>query len=124
MERLSVSRLLDGAGCVFVALAVILFSTQDTFTPPIEPGVSGAVSSAAGNILRFALEWSCAIFGGLLFLGRPLLWLRWWKSWIAFIVVGVFLLIVALNSMIPFFEANPSLRMHIDIATDLIGFSS
>ena len=123
MERLAVSRLLDGAGCVFIALAAILFTANGSFTSSAVPGFGGAVSSAAGNVFGSIFEWGCAIFGGLLFLGRPLLRLRWWKSWIAFLLGGAFLLLIAINGL-PIFADNPSLRMHIDLATDLAGVSS
>jgi hypothetical protein len=127
MNRLMVSRLLDGAGCVLVALAAILFAASNNFTAPVEPGFAGGVSRAAGNIFDFITQWICCIFGVLLFLGRPLLWLRWWRSWIAFLAVGVLLLVVAFN------DINSTERLlqnrsfdtgKIDTVVELAGFAS
>lgn len=73
---------MDGAGFVFFALGLILFAFGHWLSLLVD------IFDVAG--------WACEILAALLFAVRPLLWLRWWRSWIAFFSLGSLLLVLAL----------------------------
>lgn len=90
MTRSKISRSMDLAGLTLVGLALLMFFSQDQLRPSVRnPNTGGPnYGGAAADLLMVAAFWICGSLGILLFLGRPLLWLQWWYSWIVFLAVG------------------------------------
>ncbi|MDP8990445.1 MAG: hypothetical protein M3N41_10260 [Acidobacteriota bacterium] len=88
MTLQAISRWLNRAGFVFLCLALLFFLLRRELTP--EPGAA-AFGGAAAELLFYTCLWISASLGALLFLGGPLLRLKWWYSWIAFIAIGALL---------------------------------
>jgi hypothetical protein len=98
MNRLTVSRILDGAGLLFVCVALCVYATHNT-NQPVEGGMAGAIGVGGHQAFLFLLQWGSLVLGALLFLARPLLRLKWQYAWLALIGSGVILLIVFYNSV-------------------------
>jgi hypothetical protein len=110
VTRLTASRWLDRAGLFCLGVALFLYVSQDALRPSVrDPSTGGPNYGGAGtDVLIFYGQWGCAILGVLLFTPRALLRLRWWYSWIAFLIVGGGLLIAAFKAV----EPGPSVEMH------------
>jgi hypothetical protein len=117
MGRQAAARLMDRAGFLFLVLGLLALVWGDKRLPTGDPFGTGADEAFA-----FIAKWACSALGALLFLGRPLLWLRWWYAWIAFFAVGVVLLILFFDST----SAKPVLlEMGSEASTimELVGFA-
>jgi hypothetical protein len=90
MTRMTASRWLDRTGFVFLGLAILFFLLLRQLTAAPQPGFAN-FGAAVAELLFYSLLWISASLGVLLFLGRPLLRLRWWHSWIAFLAIGALL---------------------------------
>ena len=90
MTLSAAARRLDRAGFVFLGLALLFSFERRRLAATPESGAAG-FGGAAAELLVYSCLWISASLGALLFLGRPLLRLRWSYSWIAFLVIGALL---------------------------------
>jgi hypothetical protein len=98
MKRLTVSRILDGAGLLFVFVALCVYATHKS-NQPVEGGMAGAIGVGGHEAFLFLLQWGSLVLGALFFVARPLLRLKWRYAWIAMIAAGVIQLMVFYNSV-------------------------
>jgi hypothetical protein len=109
LERLRVSRLMDRTGIVLLVLS--LFPLIDKGRSTGEP-----FSTAAAEVFDVVALWTCWILGMLLFLGRPLLRLRWWYAWVVFIAAGLIVLILVSDIR----SVKPVLHVEMTAETGLV----
>jgi hypothetical protein len=95
---------MDVAGLLAIVFAVVQYVF---FHVPVQPGIDGSLGAYLQDL---ALE-LIGSFGMLLLLGRPLLWLRWWRDWIVFLWAGILLVIPSLVGFPTLLCAVPCLLM-------------
>jgi hypothetical protein len=74
------------------------------------------LARGAAYVLDVIAQWTCGIFGMLLFFGRPLLRLRWWYAWVVFIAAGVIVLILVSDIR----SVKPVLQVETTAETGLV----
>jgi hypothetical protein len=79
--------LLDGAGALFLGVAIFVYSAQNSLRAGPTPGMAD-FGGGAQNFALISIFWFSGFIGLFSFLCRPLLWLQWWYSWIAFLAFG------------------------------------
>jgi hypothetical protein len=111
-----------------IGLALFLYLAQDKLIPSsADPLTGGTNYGAAGTAALISMaQWGFAALGVLLFLSRVLIGTRWRYSWIAFLIVGVCLLITAFssfNSGAPFAATNSDEMATVATVTEMTGFA-
>jgi hypothetical protein len=116
---------MDRAGFLFLGLALFVFVAQNKLTQ--RTASQWDFSGAWVVLIVLPAFWISGTLGALLLLGRQLLQMQWWYSWIAFLAVGVLLwtdprdLVGDSASRYPF-RFDDFALMLVGIASTIMGF--